>query len=40
MNLIIIENNLGTFDVYRFWNGERHFVCTCETKSQALGIKD
>ena len=38
MNLKIIKNNLGTYDVYRIENGAQYFICTCETKSQALGL--
>ena len=38
MNMKIIKNNCGTYDVYRIENGAQYFVCTCETKSQALGL--
>jgi len=38
MNLKIIKNNLGTYDVYRIENGAQYFICTCKTKSEALGL--
>ena len=38
MNLKIIKNNCGTYDVYRIENGSMYYVCTCKTKNQALGL--
>jgi hypothetical protein len=38
MKLKIIKNNLGTYDVYRIENGAQYFICTCKTKSEALGL--
>jgi len=38
MNLKIIKNNCGTYDVYRIENGAMYYVCTCKTKKQALGL--
>ena len=40
MNMIIIKNDLGTYDIYRVEDGRRYYICTCETKSQALGLKE